>query len=386
MKKKWAILLWTSCLLGMMACGTQETKEEPVTELAADVWNEIEEPQKENSEIIVSEQLKEIPKFQGELDFAYNSGTDAQSDLGQYSKIAYTEDGYFKIIENDVGEHYIYVYDKNLDLEVPLCSNINCEHNSAECDAFLGEEYLGTSIAYYEDAIYLEKKEDNIIYLEKISKDGTLREKSCEVMKALTFTVVNSDGSTSNSTVTQEIKIHRGYVYYSTYYPGCEEASLCRVKLDSDEKPEILYTLSENAPNIFRIKPYGRYVLFQMGNFDKEGMYFKGKIYGYDTENGEITYFSTDGFREYCIWNNDLYYVNAENYIVKCDLETGEESIFYERTMEDDISLKIFGNEEILVYDMESDEGISVEQYYLNENGEEVGKATGSEMIIPYTN
>lgn len=131
---------------------------------------------------------------------------------------------------------YMYYMDTDKNSIVPVCSKVDCTHNSSTCDAYIGRTgiWFG-SIQYYDGSLYVTSDlmnsgddigvnvERNLI---KMSVDGTRKEK---IMK------INSDYSGI---------LHRGYVYYleDVYDSGDSVCTLYQQDLsDLKAAPKELY-------------------------------------------------------------------------------------------------------------------------------------------------
>lgn len=376
MKKKLLLTFFamSSCLLLIACDSSKETSTEISTEISTETSSEV---LTENStqpinhidgDDVEAASLEDIPLFSGELDFAYVEGTDSQVDR----EGIHTENGiyHFETVDrlNDLPYNLLWFYDHASDQSVLVCIRPGCPHNDETCNAYFAyDKYLGF-LWYYNGYLYTPMVEGEYLGVEKISLDGTTREKSCTFMRRNVESYVQADGTEVSSTYTPEMQIHRGYLYYSTAYPGGTIASLYRVKLDSNEEPENLVTIAQDFPQIYRMKPYGRYVLFQMGTFeDAAGTSFSISIYAYDTEgDGGISLICENAVREYTVYGNAIYYFDIQDNIWKKDLETGEKAMFYENKMEEEPDQeKLFNYEDSLVfetisyiYDEETDETV----------------------------
>ena len=92
---------------------------------------------------------------------------------------AAAEKGYYYLAKSPVSSEeykFMFYYDMVNANSVALCSNVNCTHDNAECEAYLSdEECLGSTIWYYGGRIYMieKTKEKDIL----VSYDKTLRDK-----------------------------------------------------------------------------------------------------------------------------------------------------------------------------------------------------------------
>lgn len=238
--------------------------------------------------------------------------------------------------------------------------------------------------------MYVVKQDGDYLCLYQVSTDGAVREKSCTLMRQYVEERVYEDGTATTSFHYPEVKIHRGYAYFTDHYPGGESCSLYRVKLDSAEEAEVLFTLSEHFPCMYNLKPYGRYVLVEMGNFDDSYMNFSGGIYAYDTEEGTVSRMGEEGRGQYCIYNQSLYYCDLQFNIMQKDLETGHVSLFYEnpngRDENGSYDIKLFAYEDELVFSVTNWDTGYCTQTVLNGDGTVTDTLEGEDAkLYPYT-
>ena len=399
MKKKAIVLLIMGyCALEIMGCGNAASHNSngAVTEIQADVLEDDEETSVADSEgeILVSEEILKIPDFSGELDFTFDIKTDAQPENETRSNFVYTENGYYRFgFDWTEGSYVIgkrlYYYDNALGEEILVCDKINCTHTSEECNAcFINATYPTADIWQYEGDLYLLKQEGELLEIEKVSQDGATREKSCTLMRQAMETTVAEDGSESTSYFFPELQLHKGYVYWSDYYPGSDKCTLYSVKLNSSEDAEVLYTISENSPCLYRLKPYGRYLLFQMGNFDSSYENFSGGIYAYDTQEKSVSRLCEEGIRDYCVWKDLIYYFDLEDNVKVKNLQTGETSLFYKNERDTSMnSTRLFSQDTNLIYEIINLDNEEVTQLILDENGNVTSvleQSEAADMLHPY--
>lgn len=399
-RKRMLLSMGVCFALAMTGCSTagEEASSETSARLTADVLEEttIPESTEEDVQIILSEELQGIPEFTGELDFTYVFDTDAQGESGDTSNVAYTREGYYYLQQLEMTEGMmLYYYDWESGQSVPVCSKSNCNHKGEGCDGYFdGAEYPLTRLCYNQGNLYAVKQDGDYFGIYKISEDGAVREKSCTLMRQYVEEQVYDDGTTTTSYHYPTVQIHRGYVYFTDCYPGCKSCGLYRVKLDSQEEPEVLFTLSENSPHIYSLTAYGRYVLFKMGNFDDSYVNFSGGLYVYDTQEGTISTIGEGLFSGSCILNQSLYYYDSQNNILKQDLETSQVILFYENAQEQDVydnynyEKKLFSYGSKLVFSFNNRETGYCKQIVLDENGAVISTLEGYEeedMLHPYT-
>ncbi len=263
------------------------------------------------------------------LDLSYKSETDCQIGIGQLPVRAYTVNGvYFIEDAKDLTARYLKFYDYAAERIVYVCSKSNCSHNDESCMAFFGnQEYPMPHIWYYDGGLYVSKVDGDYMGVEKIALDGSTRTDSCTLMRINKETVKGPTGDIEY-TYYPEMTIHRGYVYYTTYYPGNESADLRRVKLNSEEEPETLYSLKGTAVMIMRLKPYGAHVFFQAGM--EGGQNIEVNIYKHDIGSGETKEYYPGVLRDYVPFEGGVYYLDLSNNVYKADTDTMENTIFYE--------------------------------------------------------
>lgn len=352
----------------------------------------------EHSNAATPTSLSKFPAFDGELDFTYVPETDAQSNRYDGSGIAYTNNGMYMLSNQDGGmlsDLMLSFYDYATGQTVYVCSKSNCTHNGVDCDAyFRQEEYPIKSLWYQEGYLYVVKIEEDYLCLEKVSLDGSIREKCCTLMRLNIQTRLDDSGIEESWIVYPEIQLHRGYAYYSTYYPGDTIVGFYRVKMNSNENAENLFTLEGTYPILYRIKPYGRYVLFQMGEFlNEEGTEFSISLYAYDTEgDGKITCLCKNIARQYTVDNSALYYCDRNDNVYKKEFSNDEAVLLFKQEVisEEDRESSpklMFLHEDTLVYEVinYNTEG-QVHQYVFDLNGnlKQIFDSQYDNLIRPY--
>lgn len=311
-----AITLIIFCLL-MAGCGN-EVKEKNNSEPST---NEITQPDK-------SGELK--------LSLEYNPKTDSPCGY-DWGCMTESENGYF--FYDNVWTTY---WDKESGLYLPLCSNPDCEHDTAECVAFgvKKDVILSMSLYYYDGYIYKVGKESSkdgcYVNLYRIKEDGSEFEKYFSFFKA----------EDSNNARPPELCFHRGYVYYEI--PFQSSMKLQRIRL-GEEKSEVVYEMSGERQELYRIKAYGNHVFFQAGNFvDDKLTDINAGIYEYDITTNEVKQVLDGAIREYGIYENSLYYYkdNGINVLNFSDMSSERliDGISNNRTI-------IFSKEAMTIYD-----------------------------------
>lgn len=304
---------------------------------------------------------------------------------------AYTEDGYY-FTENEYtierGSGFVLWYhDYASGEEIRVCGKTDCDHESdADCDAFFKESQYPISseqLWYYEGALYHFCLDEDYYAIEKVSMDGSQRSISCRLYRTSIEQEMDDDGTLIESTTYYpSIILHRGYAYFCTVSTAGEPCSLYRVKLDSSEKAELLYTQEGNDPTIYRLKGYGNGVFFQMGDFFNEDLTeFDISLYVYDIETGTISLVADDVIRNYTVGNGGIYYMDFENRdsLMKYTPATQETVMLMDsQGTEAEYGLCIFAQDGYLYYTL------PYGQTVYDDGGNVVQVLEGDDMVMPY--
>ena len=218
---------------------------------------------------------------------------------------AAAEKGYYYLAKSPVSSEeykFMFYYDMVNANSVALCSNVNCTHDNAECEAYLSdEECLGSTIWYYGGRIYMieKTKEKDIL----VSYDKTLRDKKSEK-------TLSTEGM-SLSSAWGDIKyadIVNGYMYYLLYSDsGCV---MYKVDINSSSEPE-------------KVKEYNAA--------------FNG---GTDFIGVSLASLNAIGDKLYINWRTSIS-LEAEEYIVDClDTNTGNVETLIDISSDDELSKK----------------------------------------------
>lgn len=308
--------------------------------------------------------------------------TDDQPDYNEAEgKKIYTENGYYYFVTELINSEYmcfLYYHDNASDTDVAVCSEANCTHQGVDCNAYFGDQYI-CELYYYNSNLYIFQQDKDYNAIERISMDGTQRETSCTLFRVVTESEEEEDGSYSVFTYYPEITIHRGYVFYSDYYPGCTECALYCVKLDSDEEPTKICSLETDSPWIYRLKGYGEYLFFQMGVYLSDEDTYDISIYAYNTETKEIFYV-LDAIRNYTVGDDYVYYFDRQDNVFAYQVSTEQTTqIIDSGGAYADEDVYIFVKDGLFYY-ADTDE----QQVYDSE-GSLIETLTGDDMVMPYT-
>lgn len=268
--------------------------------------------------------------IQEENEYSYVYETDCQCNIGLHPNRAYTQKGmyYFEVLSENMVLRFV---DKQSGKDVPVCGKADCNHTNLECDAYFSKkDYPLNNLWYLEDMLYVPKVEDDYINIEKITPDGAQRTNSCTLTRLFIETIDMGNGVVESSTTYPEIQLHRGYAYISTYYPGEENASLYRIKLGENDEPEELATIEEKNNGmvmLYRIKPYGGSILFQMGEYKESGNTVS--IYEYNLLTETCSLLCENVIKDYAVLYGELYYLDENENIYKMNLDTNEKELYY---------------------------------------------------------
>ena len=151
----------------------------------------------------------------------YMAGSEAASETGYY----YIDGA--PVINNS--NMYIYYYDMIKDMTIPLCSKVDCDHRTDECEAYISQNIcVGSKIWYHNQRLYMiEKTEEKDIL---VSYDKTMRDKKEE--KTLSINGLSVNKNSKNACITN------GKLYYEL--SGDNSLFICAVSLNSDEQAYVV--------------------------------------------------------------------------------------------------------------------------------------------------
>lgn len=199
MKKIILIIITVVTMLGISACGDKQSNQSTVT----DDYRYSSYTYDDNA-----------PQY-------YMSGSAAASETGYY----YIDGA--PVINNS--NMYIYYYDMIKDMTIPLCSKVDCDHRTDECEAYISQNIcVGSKIWYHNERLYMiEKTEEKDIL---VSYDKTMRDKKEE--KTLSINGLSVNKNSKNACITN------GKLYYEL--SGDNSLFICAVSLNSDEQAYVV--------------------------------------------------------------------------------------------------------------------------------------------------
>lgn len=199
MKKIILIIITVVTMLGISACGDKQSNQSTVT----DDYRYSSYTYDDNA-----------PQY-------YMAGSAAASETGYY----YIDGA--PVINNS--NMYIYYYDMIKDMTIPLCSKVDCDHRTDECEAYISQNIcVGSKIWYHNERLYMiEKTEEKDIL---VSYDKTMRDKKEE--KTLSINGLSVNKNSKNACITN------GKLYYEL--SGDNSLFICAVSLNSDEQAYVI--------------------------------------------------------------------------------------------------------------------------------------------------
>ena len=138
------------------------------------------------------------------------------------SRAAFSEKGYYYLVNG-----FLYFYDVNSDVSIPVCSKSDCLHDSVTCSAYALDKVdydpydlkgvsvncLGNSVWYDNGKLYMIKRDEAGDYLMQYDSDYTNEIKVCTL--ADKGTVIGAP----NGSAQDMVLMYKGYLYYYTITP-----------------------------------------------------------------------------------------------------------------------------------------------------------------------
>ena len=245
--------------------------------------------------------------FEGFLNTEYNSETDYQYFFGDLSKVVLVGDGYYL---NNYDK--LYYMKKDTMQPMPVCSKIDCEHATNDCDAYIDSV---SALRYYDGYLYyvvMHGRNENVLYRRAL--DGSKVEKVCDLIS-------------SEDMLITELGIHRGYMLYSVIESE-DSCALYRVDLNK-KKNEKIYTYKAFYADLYRFIGYGYGVLFiKECALDKDYSAFRYDLCYYDYTKNRISVVLENSGGDYAVADDNIYYY-ADGGVYKYDTKSGNRELFY---------------------------------------------------------
>lgn len=280
---------------------------------------------KEDEKVVKSNAIKEVSLKEKKLDLKkyslkYREGEDHQPFFIN-NEITKSKNGYYFW-----KSECLMFFDKASEKVVPLCNLPNCKHKiepDSKCNAYFESgKYTFDYVQYYNGNVYvIGLNEDSYVCIFKVAKDGSTREESCKLYKFKPET--NKYGSEGYYV---SVCIQRGYAYFIDNEE--KDLKLRKIKLDSKQKPEVLYEATGIRPVLYRMEANGDYLFFQSGNYtDETCERVKGGIYACNLISNEVVLVKKDAVSSYVVRGSDIFY-SKKNLVNRYNLITQEDEIF----------------------------------------------------------
>lgn len=257
---------------------------------------------------------KEVP-YEKE---SVNLETDDYLCTSDLKGLAKTEKGYYYWKED-----LLYFFDANSKKDTVVCSNSNCSHDAAGCNAYYHDH--SDSIFYYQKNLYLIQeniKNDNTIdfNLIKVSEDGSQRTNLLTLFQGKVKTDIGFNAI-----------IHRGYCYFYQHNFDTEkeiENTLYRVALKQNAKPEEVMSVQGYGVS-YEMLGYKQNLYVEISMFsDSACTELLDSLKSYQIETGEIKDCNLSDFRSLYAVDDVLYYVK-DNAIWKKEEEKEPEQFYH---------------------------------------------------------
>ena len=332
MKKIILIIITVVTMLGISACGDKQSNQSTVT----DDYRYSSYTYDDNA-----------PQY-------YMAGSAAASETGYY----YIDGA--PVINNS--NMYIYYYDMIKDMTIPLCSKVDCDHRTDECEAYISQNIcVGSKIWYHNERLYMiEKTEEKDIL---VSYDKTMRDKKEE--KTLSINGLSVNKNSKNACITN------GKLYYEL--SGDNSLFICAVSLNSDEQAYVVKEYVSEYNYYERISLYPIedkiYVNWLSGVSADKSLYYIEQI---DISTDKVSRLCdmNEKYPEISStiinWNSETYFdkdgnlyftcVDKDNYIVKkLNISTGDIKDLYVQELQHEkdygyVHLKNYDGNYIYIY------------------------------------
>lgn len=300
---------------------------------------------------------------------SFNIETDYQPFFDDNNSIVACEEGYYKF-----ADQFLYFIDKNTMQPIPLCAKPDCKHysgyeNYEECNAYFSPTvYMSDKgLFYYNSSLYLigaiDESNSQSLYLYKISKDGSRRERVCHILDA---------GSDLNSMNFRFI-LHKGNGYLS--YSGDNKAELFTFNIeDKEAKLSRIDEIQGYGAEIYRLKGCENGISYQYGSFTDDSLetyeggikisvenktetVVKDAVKSYVITNGSVYYEVSDGLKVYSISSKKTrtFETVDNNYSVNYD---GKYFYTYDVMDENPQTLSVYDSNEKYITSLEMPENI----------------------------
>ena len=196
--KRISVLLSLCICLGLLGCNQKATKE----------------PETSNGQETLSAEMTEglMTEKNSAVDYTVTTQYDHdRATCHPQTRCAMTEDTvYFLTSMYHTGTSCsLCYYDKRTGSSGPLCGKAECLHNNADCDAYIGNNFAGQGLSYYDGKLYILRESEsssNCFQILSVNTDGTGRKEIREV---------ELPAYMSGSLDDRYVQFHRGYMFFS---------------------------------------------------------------------------------------------------------------------------------------------------------------------------
>ena len=318
-------------------------------------------------------------------DYKYSSYVydDNEAQFYMSENAAASETGYYYItgapVNKNYNNKYIYYYDMVKDITIPLCSKVDCDHMTEDCEAYISKNNcIGYKIWYHNQRLYMIEKTEEKDML--VSYDKTMRDKKEE--KTLSINGMSVNPNPYNACIIN------GKLYYELSADG--SMYICAASLNSDEQAYIVKQYISEYHYHERLTLYPMedkiYINWLSGISASEYMYYIEQI---NTSTDEVIRLcnmnekypeiaSTIIYTEWCVqsrYDNEgniyLACVDDNKYIVrKLNISTGDIKDIYTQEMQHEkdyryVSLKNYDGKYLYIYknvNLEASDKKSIEE------------------------
>lgn len=215
---------------------------------------------------------------------------------------------------------FLYYMDADTGVSTLLCSKPDCSHNDTDCNAWLSVNYGSDQIYYYNGYLYAYKynDENGLVYLVRISSDGSERKELFEIGKG--------------KEVPYCLAFHDNSVYVHIRQGGVsgydEITSVIRRRSLDGKEDENIYEKTSIGAQVYGVKCYGNKIFFMVeeqsraSKDSQERLFNRQGLFVYDCGTKKYEQFIDGAVSDYTIDtdNNVIYYYLVNDGLYKRNL------------------------------------------------------------------
>ncbi len=301
-------------------------------------------------------------------DYKYSSYVydDNEAQFYMSENAAASETGYYYItgapVNKNYNNKYIYYYDMVKDITIPLCSKVDCDHMTEDCEAYISKNNcIGYKIWYHNHRLYMIERTEEKDML--VSYDKTMRDKKEE--KTLSINGMSVNPNPYNACIIN------GKLYYELSADG--SMYICAASLNSDEQAYVVKEYVSEYNYYERVSLYPIedkiYVNWLSGVSADKSLYYIEQI-DISTDNVSRLCDMNEKYPEISStiinWNSETYFdkdgnlyftcVDKDNYMVKkLNVSTGDIKDLYVQELQHEkdygyVHLKNYDGNYIYIY------------------------------------